>query len=1203
MDGETVVTLGDREHLLLRPDTLCGSTAPAEHVMPVYELRDGVLSMSVQKLVFAPAVRNLIQEIVTNALDRQYRDASMKHIDVWIDSDEAGGAGCIRVRNDGMGVPVCMDAETQAWQPTVAFSHFRSGTNFQDSDGPRFTAGRNGYGCKATNVFSQRFTVKTADPRAQRMFAQTFSENMSTASAAVVKPFKLKRGYTDVSFLLDFVRLGCDDGRMSGDVKRMAITTIIHACGCLTKRVALNLNNTPVPVSQLKQLAALFGDSADAVACDVVKDAGGQTTLMEVCVTRRRVEYGTLGFVNSLECNEGTHVNYALSRLVAALEQVLRSKYKKGADFTLSPALVRKHVFLAVKLLVDSPAFSSQTKEKLTTPPTRFNVTWTPSTSFLRVLTADDGVLSALYQDVLDKEVLAARRSMASVTTSTASGTSRRHVVADKYDAATALRSTPAGRRSECSLLVTEGDSARALAVAGLAVVGREYFGIYALKGKPLNVRTATTEAIAKNKEISTLLQILGLTYGKVYTSLAELNYKKLVIFSDQDYDGAHIGGLILNVMHALFPSVLQLDPAFVQRFPTPLVRATHNRTRQVHAFYAKPEFDAWAASASVAPTLSQYTIRYFKGLGTSTSALAREYFSNYSNSLVDIVWTRASDEVMLHMFGGDQAMERRQLLVSKYDKDLFADYSQRAITYEDFVYREVLPYSNYSNVRNIACVVDGFKPVQRKALFTLLDKHVVQDMKVAQVAALVAAHTQYHHGEQSLVETVVGMAQDHVGVSNINLFKPEGQFGSRLDPPSEHSAARYIFTALDDVTRALFHPADDAVLERVVEEGSVIEPVFYVPVIPMVLVNGAFGIGTGWSSGVPCFDPLALVDVCVAYVNAWVSGGIAAATTAVSTLCAPHQLLPWYDGFQGTISYDAATGSYKTRGCAQIDEARCTIRITELPVGGWTHPFVETVEKRMMGGESKSPSARGKRCNTTALVTAIDKQWTDSVVDMTLHCNREALQQLVQAGEGGCESAVLKELGLESELRISNMHLHDATGKLKKYDSVAAILLEFASVRLTLYERRKQHMVAVLQKQLLVAQQKARFIAERVFDHLRDLRDEQVQALLADQRFVPVDGDYNYLLGMTFKSLTQSRVDALHVQVTQLQVQLDELHAATPASLWLQDLTAARIAITHFRTRKAARYATSSVPATSASQPRAIQRVAKRQRVVKTKE
>lgn len=1143
-----IVSLDDREHLLLRPDTLCGSTKSIDHPGHHYvRTDDNALTVTQKTLVFAPAIKNLFQEILTNALDRQFRDDKMKKIEVWVDCEAAGGLGWVRVKNDGQGLPVVHDEARGAWKPTIAFSHFRSGSNFDDSAGPRWTAGRNGYGCKATNVFSLFFAVETADPATGLLFSQTFSNNMLTIGAPLVRPYKLKKGYTDVSFRLDLARLGAPDASMTPDVRDMICNTTVDATACLSRKVSLALNGKTLGINSLRHFGLMFSPH---VAVDTVN------IMWEVCVAA--APEGSLGFVNSLQCSEGTHINFAYTRLNAALEEHMRTKYKKPA-LTLSPAMVRHHIFLIVKLLVDSPEFSSQTKEKLTTPVSRFAddvKAWKPTPAFIKQLGLT-GIIDQLFQDVSSRELSVARRAM--VTTTSSSSSTRRLVIADKYDAATNVTKS----KSNCSLLLTEGDSARALAVAGLAVVGRANFGIYALKGKPLNVRNASLDAISKNKEVTTLLNILGLTIGKTYTSMDALNYKKLVIFSDQDPDGAHIGGLIFNIIHALFPSVLLLDPCFVQRFPTPLVRVTE-KNQVVRSFYAAAPFNTWWTSLE--PRVAKrYTVKYFKGLGTSTSSLAREYFAEYTRSIVDIVWEPASNDLMTQMFQNDNASSRRALLVSHFTPGNFVDYSQRRVSLSDFIHKEVLPYSNYSNERNLPSVIDGLKPVQRKALFTLLDKNIVNDVKVAQVAAEVAAKTMYHHGEQSLVEAVIGMAQDHVGVSNINVFRPEGQFGSRLDPPSVHSAARYIFTGLDPIARALFVKDDDPVLQYKEEEGQSIEPHVFVPVIPTVLVNGAFGIGTGWSTSVACYNPADLIERC--------------RSIARGDLLRPSSTLtPWYSGFRGTIEYLPEKNTFRTRGTMVISPEGTSIHITELPVGVWTHPFVQNLEEKWMVG-STVPTKR-KRAGDEGFIVSIEKRWTDSNVDMVLHCNPETV---IEMGE----ELLWTVLGMQTEIRTTNMHLYTHEGTLKHFETTEEIIEDFARVRLSVYLKRRANMISNIQHELEIVTNKSRFI-NMIIAKTLDLSvgdDDFLVNTLTEAGFKSENGGFGYLLDMSLRSMTTSHVSRLETKLASLTEELERVKAFTPQTMWLHDLDGLEGALVNFFDRKTARY--SAVPTTTIQKPK----------------
>lgn len=133
--------------------------------------------------------------------------------------------------------------------------------------------------------------------------------------------------------------------------------------------------------------------------------------------------------------------------------------------------------------------------------------------------------------------------------------------------------------------------------------------------------------------------------------------------------------------------------------------------------------------------------------------------------------------------------------------------------------------------------------------------------MKVAQLAGSIAEHTAYHHGEVSLMSTIINLAQNYVGSNNINLLQPIGQFGTRLMGGKDSASPRYIFTMLSPLARAIFHPHDDALLKYLKEDNQKIEPEWYMPVIPMVLVNGSEGIGTGWSTKIPNYNPREIIE------------------------------------------------------------------------------------------------------------------------------------------------------------------------------------------------------------------------------------------------------------------------------------------------------------------------------------------------------
>ena len=1182
--------LSPRSHVLRRSDMYVGSLEPTDMDTHIFDRRLGedgnpvtgkrlndMYTLRWGTLRVSPAFDAVVREITVNAFDRE-RDPTLTRIDVKFDKE----TGRITVKNNGRSIPVrettvTIDGKEQTiWLPTMVFGRFRSGSNFDDTGddagsasvtSKRYTGGRNGYGAKLTNTFSKEFSVEALDTSTADKtgvswhFTQTFRDNMKVEGAPKVKqrkPKKAPKSFTQISFIPDYARFGMGDG-MTEDALTLLRTRLVEAAACLRKRVSLYYNGEKLPATGFSQLAELFlppieeGASRAKVPSDMVTLPSGEA-VFEVCAVPRppNCTTDTVGFVNMLHCSRGKHADYAHKQCAAALAAYIRKTFKRK-DLAIRSSMIKRNVLLLVKALVPEPAFASQTKEELATPVRKFGFTWTPEPRFIRAL-ANTGITDSIYAEATHKET----RSLTS-----AAGVTRkaRHVVVDKYEPATTAHKA----NSNCSLFVCEGDSAKAAVVAGMSVVGRSNYGVFPLRGKLKNVRGCSAQQLLKVKEVTDLMKILGLTFGKTYTSLRGLRYKKLVIFADQDLDGAHIAGLIMNFIHALFPSVLACDPNYVQRFATPIVRASKRGQRK--DFFTQQAFHEWAGTQGTA--LSTWACKYYKGLGTSTSKEAREYFKDMGNYIINLHHTGApSDKSMEMLFTQTKegaAGRKDALHASNYDAQAAVDYAQSSVSYEDFVKKEVLHFSNYDNVRSLPDSIDGLKPSQRKALHvTLLSSDKASSEKVARLGALVAARTAYHHGETSMVEALVGMAQNHVGTNNINLLQPLGQFGSRLGKPKVHAAARYIETKVDPIARALFPDVDTELLQFNEDEGKRIEPKRFVPVIPFALVNGSAGIGTGWSCNLPAFNPMDLLAATRAWVAAGTEDGGDAAVEAM-------EMQPYYDGFTGTVTPGEDGKKYVTRGKYTCDDE--VVHITELPVGVWTSEFVHYVqlslliEKKGSGAGEDGEKKKRKRSTLPRFVEYVENHSSDTQVDIKLHCSAPALSALAPAT---LDSA----LKMETAVSTSNMHCFDASmpPTIKKYPTPHAVLQGHARVRLQLYHVRRTHLLAALQARISILRNKRRFLQAIMDGELvlhRKSRQELKARLQADG-YDPHDGGYSYLLSMPMWSTTAEKVAALDAEVGDVEGQLASLQGKTPRDLWGEDLDTFEAAYADFRARKA---------------------------------
>lgn len=272
--------------------------------------------------------------------------------------------------------------------------------------------------------------------------------------------------------------------------------------------------------------------------------------------------------------------------------------------------------------------------------------------------------------------------------------------------------------------------------------------------------------------------------------------------------------------------------------------------------------------------------------------------------------------------FSKKKADERKDWLKG-FTPGTFIDHSRSKISYDDFVQKELILFSMADNIRSIPSIADGLKPGLRKILFGCFKRRLIKsEIKVAQLAGYISEHSAYHHGDQSLCACIVGMAQDFVGSNNVNLLFPSGQFGTRIQGGKDAASPRYVFTRLSTITRHIFIEDDDHLLTHLYDDGQRIEPEWYAPIIPMVLVNGSEGIGTGWSTMIPNFSPIHIIKNLQRKLDG----------------LPYHKMHPWYKGFRGHIEEISAE---KYRICGRIQKIDPeTLHITELPIGMWTQTY-----------------------------------------------------------------------------------------------------------------------------------------------------------------------------------------------------------------------------------------------------------------------
>ncbi|KAI1902419.1 hypothetical protein AGOR_G00044570 [Albula goreensis] len=1044
-------------------------------------------------------------------------------------------------------IPVVEHKDEKMYVPALIFGHLLTSSNYDDNE-KKVTGGRNGYGAKLCNIFSTKFTVETACKEYKHSFKQTWQNNMGKTSDPRIKFFD-GEDYTCVTFQPDLAKFKME--KLDRDIVALLTRRAYDVAGSC-RGVKVMLNGKKLPVNGFRSYVDLYvKDKLDetGVALKVVNEQVNER--WEVCLTLSEKGFQQISFVNSIATTKGgRHIDYVVDQIVAKLIEVVKKKNKAGV--TVKPFQVKNHIWVFVNALIENPTFDSQTKENMTLQTKSFGSKCPLSEKFIRAAT-NCGIVESILNWVKFKAQTQLNKKCSSVKYSKIKGIPK---LDDANDAG-------GKHSSECTLILTEGDSAKSLAVSGLGVIGRDRYGVFPLRGKILNVREATHKQIMENAEINNIIKIVGLQYKKSYDdaeSLRSLRYGRIMIMTDQDQDGSHIKGLLINFFHHNWPSLLK--HTFLEEFITPIVKVSKNK--QELSFYSIPEFEEWKKQTE---NFKTWHIKYYKGLGTSTSKEAKEYFADMEKHRIMFRYTGTEDDAAITLAFSKKKTDDRKEWLTNFMEDrrqrrmhglpeqFLYGTQARHLSYNDFINKELILFSNSDNERSIPSLVDGLKPGQRKVLFTCMKRNDKREVKVAQLAGSVAEMSAYHHGEQALMMTIVNLAQNFVGSNNINILQPLGQFGTRINGGKDAASPRYIFTMLSPLAKLLFPAVDSSLLKFLYDDNQKVEPEWYIPIIPLVLVNGAEGIGTGWACKIPNYDPREIVN----NINRMLGHQD------------PLPMLPSYKNFKGVI-HELGQNQYMVSGEVSVLDKN-TIEITELPVRTWTQAYKESVLEPMVQGSEKTP----------ALITDYKEYHTDATVKFVVRMNEEKLAEAEAAG-------LHKVFKLQSSLTCNSMVLFDHMGCLKRYESVNDILKEFFELRLHYYKLRKDWLAGMLGAESAKLSNQARFVLEKIDGKIsieNRSKRELIRLLLQrgyesdpvaawnraqEKSLEEEDGDgndsdssvdsgsssgpnFNYILGMPLWCLTKEKVEELLKQRDSKRAELNELQRKSPEDLWKEDL------------------------------------------------
>ena len=1128
------------EHVLKIPDTYIGSTELTQEDLWVFKEEQN--KMVKESLTFCPGEYKIFDEIMVNALDQYVRINQkikagekellpVKNIKVSFNLEE----NYISVQNDGEGISVEKHPSEDIHIPELIFGHLLTSGNYDKKD--KVTGGKNGYGGKLANIFSTHFILETVDHWNQKKYVQHFRDNMSVAETPIITSCKTKP-YTKITYYPDFIKFNQKSGKLTPDIIKLITKRTYDAAAITGSGVNVYLNDSKLECKSFEKYVDLYLEEDSPRLYQEVNDR------WSICVAINPLQqFDQVSFVNGITTYQGgKHVEYISNQVTKKLSEYILKKKK----IQVKTSYIKENLFVFIRCLVSDPSFNSQVKEFLTTPISKF------------------GSKCELDDKFIDK---IAKLGLMDLAINLSAFKENKDLKKTDGKKKTTLRGIPklddanfaGGPKShECTLILTEGDSAKSLAISGLSIIGRDKYGVFPLKGKVLNVKgddKNMSKKILENAEITNLKKIIGLQADKKYKDTSELRYGSVMLLTDQDEDGSHIKGLLFNLFQTLWPELFRME-YFTKSMLTPLVKVTNNKSKKVTSFYNVSDYESWKDENNNG---KGFNIKYYKGLGTSTPKEAKDYFRDLR--IVNYVFEQEKSDHAIELAFNKKLADSRKEWLATYDRNCVLDYTDMNVSHSDFIDKDLKHFSNSDNRRSIPSMIDGLKVSQRKIMYCAFKKKLHSEIRVAQFSGYVSENGGYHHGEASLQGAIVNMAQDFIGSNNINLLEPIGQFGSRIMGGSDSAQPRYIHTKIPEIINHVFPHMDNNVLEYINDDGLIVEPIHYVPIIPMILVNGSEGIGTGWSTFVPSHNPLEIIANITKLLKYVKQKPFTRETLDEVTL---EELQPWYRGFTGEI-VKRDKQSFLTYGKYEVANSS-QIHITELPIRSWTDKYKEFLETLLV--ES------GKDKKKSQCLRNYTSQSTDSLVKFTLTMTQDTLEDLTHSEQKNSDgqNKVEKTFKLTSKVNTSNMVLYNAEGFLKKYKDANEILKDYFMVRHQLYIKRKVYQLQALEKELLVLNARVRFILEFISGKIviankskknlleqllkgnyPNLNHADIQGLQAEE--ILTDSGYDYLIKMPIYNLTKERIEELNKEKDQKSEMFNTLQETAEEAIWLDEL------------------------------------------------
>ena len=1185
---------------------------------------DHVLMRYKKEIVhYGDAMLNCIDELIVNASDHWVRSVeALPSIggpvrNIWIKLDRETGQ--VDIINDGPGIPVTRDwpgRTSDGWMPTAICTQERMGSNFDDEkDRDRITGGLNGLGVKVACVASDDFGVETTCLVNRKWFKQRIRDRMEyidppevvdlPRNAAETRACKLTsdqlRARTRFWSRPCYNMLNKQDKETPAvdwfsnnrdlveNLLRMRAYQVATLCGSIKYKTVQGRRVEYIPPvvwfqGQKVQLSMDGFMKQFGLVRKVILDLSGPEIQFPWVVgigllgdldrsSIKAKEVEQMSIVNGIHVTDGgSHVNLMIKKICEALSVRAKAEVSEG---------IFKKIFCyfdCKQFPFKELDFKGQTKQKIT------------------IGAGDQNRMKALYaipESDIDKiwelgknliTIMIERKAMLDQTKTIKYGGPIR-----KYD-------PPDIKGPGSGIVLAEGDTAlqamRDMVKLKDSPLDRKRIGLYSLQGVPPNalkmikILEIDGEIIIKidpqllnNITFVGFMRAVGLDYGCKYelTPEGDKEFKKLhagyiILSTDQDLDGiGQICSLVLVFIMCFWPCLI--DRGFARRLATPLVRV-YCPNGTVEEFYSEDDFDHWADEnwGDVDNPPTGYKVKYYKGIGSHT----KEEKQNMGRNILDNIFTFTRDDVctgLMHaMYGEDTSQRKIMLTTPVTDKYPDEVWEKRQISLSTHFKVESKEFQLMNMRRKLRSCIDGLIPTQRKSLCggRKMFGGGLDSAKVFQVGAYVAKEMHYGQGDSSINGVIMKLAQTFEGACNMPIYVPVSDgFGDNVMGREKTGGARYLDTRYNKKLMDKMYPReDDWLLEYVREDRTKCEPKYYVPIMPMAILESENTTGTGWKIDLAGRDFTKTLEE----VRRMIAGYPALTLTGHPWMRSPG------------LSIRIEGGSEVSYGNYRYDPVDNVIYVPQLPHRVWSYPWTCShmgIDPVTGKDERKDPeTGEMYKLEKTPYIVKIKDDTNNGENDIKVWLEPGAYEKILEEYGSPLVDPIEHFLNLRNVL-ITNINMIDATNYVKEFPDYNAVLNYWFPIRRDLYIARLERMRLLLEYRLRYYREIYRFNlmdSTKQINIDKDFEDEVRDSLLKDAGFTKFnkkvilspgflraeqlhdaifvrDASYDYISDITKGEQSKKGMALIEKKIKEMEQELEELLRSTWQSLWLREL------------------------------------------------